>query len=66
MRSSDNGKDITRVADGLMGSREREMTRFRELLEEIQQESKVSLSGLSVAVREIGVLSEQMNGGRGT
>jgi glutamate dehydrogenase len=57
-----NGADVDRVTDGMLRSREREMMRFREVIEEIQQESRMSLSGLSVAVREIGVFCEQLNG----
>jgi glutamate dehydrogenase len=62
MRSRTSGTDIDRVTDGLMRARERELARFRELLEEIQQEPTVSLAGLTVAVREITALSERLNG----
>ena len=63
MRKRRDGMDVDRVTDMLMHARNREMSRFREVLDEIQQESRVSLSGLSVAVREIGVLCEPVNGG---
>ena len=54
--------DIDRVTDRLIHSREREVARYHSLLEEIRGEPTMSLSGLSVAVREIASLSERMNG----
>jgi glutamate dehydrogenase len=62
MRSRSGGVDIERVTDRLMHTRERDVARFRELLDEIQQEPSLTLAGLSVAVREISALSERLNG----
>jgi glutamate dehydrogenase len=56
------GVDIDRATDRLMRTREREVSRFRELLDEMQQEPALSLAGVSVAVREMSLLSERMNG----
>ena len=62
MRSRAGSADIDRVTDRLIHSREREVARYHSLLEEIRGEPTMSLSGLSVAVREIASLSERMNG----
>jgi glutamate dehydrogenase len=60
---SRNGADIDSATTRLIQSREREVARYRALLDEIRAEPAMSLSGLSVAVREIAILSEGMNGG---
>jgi glutamate dehydrogenase len=62
MRSREDGWEIDRVADRLLHSRARDVTRFRELLDEIRAEANLSLAGVSVAVREISALSERLNG----
>ncbi len=63
MRSRAGAPDIDVAADNLIESRRREVTRFQTLLQEIQGEQAMSLSGLSVAVREIAWLSDRLNGG---
>ena len=55
--------DIDRATDQVIGSRRGDVTRFQSLLQEIQGDQAMSLSGLSVAVREIAWLAERMNGG---
>ena len=54
--------NIDRPTDHVMGSRKDDVARFQSLLQEIQGDQAMSLSGLSVAVREIGWLAERMNG----
>ena len=46
-----------------MRARASEVGRFQTLLQEIQSEPTMTLSGLSVAVREISLLSDRLNGG---
>ena len=55
--------DIDRAADNLIEARARDVARFRSLLEEVRGEAAISLSSLSVAVREIALLAERTNGG---
>ena len=62
MRSRAAAPDIDRAADRLIESRQSDVSRFQSLLQEIQGGQTMSLSGLSVAVREIAWLSERMNG----
>ena len=57
-----DGGDVRAAADRTLQSRGREVARYRALLDEIRGEPVMSLSGLSVAVREIASLSERMNG----
>jgi glutamate dehydrogenase len=56
---SDGTEDVDQSADRLIASRERDVARFCDLLEEIRQEASPSLAGLSVAVREMSVLAER-------
>lgn len=46
----------------LLRSRGAELVRFHELISDIREEEQVSLSGLSVAVREISRLAEKVTG----
>ena len=55
--------DVDRATDHVMGSRRGDVSRFQSLLQEIQGDQALSLSGLSMAVREIARLAERMNGG---
>ena len=55
------GIDIGEAASRLLAQRKRDVDRFRRLLEEIRAEDGMTLAGLSVAVREITVLSERVN-----
>ena len=55
------GIDIGEAASRLLAQRTRDVDRFRRLLEEIRAEDGMTLAGLSVAVREITVLSERVN-----
>ena len=61
MRSRSGQEDIDGVTDTLIRSRERDVEHYRSLLEEIKGEPVMSLSGLSVAVREMAGLPERMN-----
>ena len=54
--------DIGRATDHVMGSHRGDVSRFQSLLQEIQGDQALSLSGLSMAVREIGWLAGRMNG----
>ena len=63
MRGRAGASDIDGAADLLIESRRQEVTRFQALLQEIQAEQTMSLSGVSVAVREIAWLSDRMNSG---
>jgi glutamate dehydrogenase len=58
MTGRDDVPDVGEAATRLLEHRERSVERFRRLLDEIQSEETMSLSGLSVAVREITRLSE--------
>jgi glutamate dehydrogenase len=62
MRNRSDGADIDRVTDALIEGRTREVARYKALLDELRGEPAMSLSGLSVAVREIASLSERMDG----
>ena len=61
MRERVAGADIGEAANRLIVERKRDVDRFRRLLDEVRAEDEISLSGLSVAVREITVLSERVN-----
>ncbi len=61
MRERVAGVDVGDAAQRLLEERRRDVERFRRLLDEIRMENEISLSGLSVAVREITVLSERVN-----
>ena len=63
MRGRAGASDIDGAADLLIESRRQEVPRFQALLQEIQAEQTMSLSGVSVAVREIAWLSDRMNSG---
>ncbi|MSR35224.1 MAG: NAD-glutamate dehydrogenase [Gemmatimonadetes bacterium] len=63
MRGRAAAGSVDRAADRMVESRADDVGRFQTLLQEIQSEPAMSLSGLSVAVREIALLSERMNGG---
>jgi len=52
--------EIAQVVDDLLESPEREVERYRTLLKEIQGEPTMTLSGLSVAAREMTVLAESL------
>ena len=58
MLSCDGAPDVDQATNRLIRSREHEVARFQAL----QSEPGMSLSGLSVAVREISVLAERLNG----
>ncbi len=60
MRKRDGGPDVGEAATRLLEHRARDVERFRRLLEEIRAEDVMTLSGFSVAVREMTVLSEKM------
>jgi len=62
LKERDAEGNVDRGADRLIAAREQEVARYRTLLGEIQQESPVSLAGLSVAVREVSLLAERLNG----
>ncbi len=53
--------DVDAAATRLLEERHRDVERFRHLLDEIHGEQQMTLSGLSVAVREITALSERVN-----
>jgi glutamate dehydrogenase len=63
LRRPDPGGNVADATDRLVGAREKEMARYRSLLEEIRAEPSMSLSGLSVAVREIGSLAQPTDRG---
>jgi glutamate dehydrogenase len=63
MKSRGGAKSADQAADAVIQSRAADVGRFPSLLQELQSEPKMSLSGLSVAVREISLLSESTNGG---
>ena len=48
--------------DAVLSPRSKEMVRFTTLLNEIRDDEPVSLSGLSVAVREVTLLASKLNG----
>ncbi len=58
MADRDGAPDPSEAAARLLEHRERSVQRFRQLLDEVRAEEAISLSGLSVAVREITRLSE--------
>ncbi len=49
-------------SDAVLSPRSKEMVRFTALLNEIRDDDSVSLSGLSVAVREVTLLADKVNG----
>ena len=55
--ASDDGAD---AVDRALATADRDVERYRTLLEEIRGEDRVTMSSLSVAVREITVLSERL------
>jgi hypothetical protein len=59
-----SARSVDQAAETVMRARASEMGRFQALLQEIQSEPSMTLSGLSVAVREIALLSDRLNGGR--
>ncbi len=59
MRTRPETRSVDEARERIMEARTRELARFQALLEEIQAEETLSLSGLSVAVREMAVLSER-------
>ncbi|MEK9500033.1 NAD-glutamate dehydrogenase [Gaopeijia maritima] len=61
MREKVGGLDAGDVAQRLIQERRRDVERYRHLLDEIRADDKISLSGLSVAVREVTELSERVN-----
>jgi glutamate dehydrogenase len=63
MRGRDGSASIDQAAERLISTRASEVGRFQTLLQEIQSEPTMTLSGLSVAVREIALLSDRLNGG---
>ncbi|MBW3535239.1 MAG: NAD-glutamate dehydrogenase [Gemmatimonadetes bacterium] len=63
MRTRSDTDSIGEAQERLMEARSRDLARFQSLLEEIQTDEALSLSGLSVAVREMTVLSDR-NGAR--
>jgi glutamate dehydrogenase len=63
MASRTGARSADQAAEALIQSRAADVARFQTLLQEIQAEPTMSLSGLSVAVREISLLSDRMNGG---
>ena len=62
MRSGNGADNADDAADRLLASRAREVARFEALLQEVQAEPRMSVAGLSVAVREIALLAERMVG----
>jgi glutamate dehydrogenase len=64
MRSRGGEQDVDGATDRLLESRQGEVARFQSLLQEIQAEPAMTLSGLSVAVREITLLADRTNGAR--
>jgi len=60
MRLREDQGDVSEAAEELVQWRRREVERFRSLLEEIRGEERMTLSGLSVAVRELTLLSERL------
>jgi glutamate dehydrogenase len=63
MRIRDGSASVDQAAERLIASRASDVGRFQTLLQEIRSEPAMTLSGLSVAVREISLLSDRMNGG---
>lgn len=61
MREKVAGLDAGDAAQRLIQERRRDVERFRQLLDEIRADDEISLSGLSVAVREITALSDRVN-----
>jgi glutamate dehydrogenase len=62
MTHRDGVPDVGEAAARLLAIRERDVRRFRGLLDELQEETDaLGLPALSVAVREIAVLSERMS-----
>lgn len=61
MRERVAGADVGDAAQRLLEERRRDVERFRRLLDEVRAGERVTLPGLSVAVREITMLSERVN-----
>lgn len=61
MREKVAGLDASEVAQRIIQDRRRDLDRYRQLLDEIRADDEISLSGLSVAVREVTTLSERVN-----
>jgi glutamate dehydrogenase len=59
MRSGGAGPDVGETALRLLEHRQRELDRYRRLLDEIRGEGRMTLSGLSVAVREMSLFAER-------
>ncbi len=61
MRERAAGVDVGESARRLLEQRRKDVDRFRRLLDEVRAEEGMTLAGLSVAVREITLLSERVN-----
>jgi glutamate dehydrogenase len=61
MRERVAGVDVDTAATRILEERRRDVERFQRLLDEIRADDSTGLSGLSVAVREMTVLSERVN-----
>jgi NAD-specific glutamate dehydrogenase len=60
MLAGESAEDAARAADRLLDPGRRETRRYRRLLEEIRGEDRMTLSGLSVAVREMTALAARL------
>jgi glutamate dehydrogenase len=57
------GGDVEAEAAALVATHAPEVQRFQDLLQELGDEERVSVAGVSVAVREVTLMAERMEGG---
>ena len=57
------GGDVEAEAAALVATHAPEVQRFQDLLQELGDEERVSVAGASVAVREVTLMAERMDGG---
>ncbi len=61
MRERSHSADPAEAAESVVARRARDVDRIRKLLDEVKAEEELSLAGVSVVVRELGVLADRMD-----
>jgi NAD-specific glutamate dehydrogenase len=60
MERARGGGEVQEEAEALLAENAAEVQRFQDLLQELSDEERVSVSGVSVAVREITLMAERL------
>jgi NAD-specific glutamate dehydrogenase len=61
MERARGGGEVQEEAEALLAENATEVQRFQDLLQELSDEERVSVSGVSVAVREITLMAERLS-----